>query len=244
MRLYRTGDLARFRPDGALDFLGRLDQQIKVRGFRVEPGEIESVLLRHAAVREAAVVVRDQHLIAYWAARTACRTSELKAYLAEHLPEYMLPATFVELEALPLTSSGKLDRQALPEPGPWRTNTAAEFVAPRTPTEALVADLFAEVLNLDQVGVEDDFFDLGGHSLSATRVLVRLRSLLQFDVSLSALFHARTAAALAHHLLHSDVRVDAIARAWASVKSMSTEELSHALAHERAMERELAWRPN
>ncbi|HWE39204.1 MAG TPA: amino acid adenylation domain-containing protein [Isosphaeraceae bacterium] len=202
-RLYRSGDLARRRPDGGLDYLGRADDQVKVRGFRIELGEVEAALLRDETVREAVVVARpdengDTRLIAYVVGRGPARPDPagLRAQLKGTLPAYMVPAAFVPLDALPLTPHGKVDRRALPEPVAGDRHAAA-FVAPRTPTEEVVAGIWAGLLGLDRVGVRDDFFALGGHSLLATRVASRLRSAFGVELPLRALFEATTVEALA-----------------------------------------------
>ncbi len=201
-RLYRTGDRARRGPDGALEFLGRTDQQLKVRGFRIEPGEVEAALLRHPDVREAAVAAAGQgaaaRLAAYLvpaAGRAAPGAAELRALLRGALPEHMVPATFTALDALPLTPAGKLDRRALPAPD--AAAGAGEYVAPRTPDEERLAAVFAEVLGLERVGATDHFFDLGGHSLLATRVVSQVRDRLGVEVPVRVMFEAPTVAALA-----------------------------------------------
>ncbi|HEX6864306.1 MAG TPA: amino acid adenylation domain-containing protein, partial [Thermoanaerobaculia bacterium] len=199
-RLYRTGDLVRLLPSGELDFIGRIDFQVKIRGFRIELGEIETALRRHPAVREGVVLARDsersgKRLVGYVALQPgeAAAEAELRAFLSRDLPDYMVPAAWVFLDALPLTPNGKVDRAALPAP------EIAEdaYVAPRTETEAAVAGIFAEVLGLAKAGARDDFFALGGHSLSATQVLSRLRSRLGVDLPPRALFDHPTVAALA-----------------------------------------------
>ncbi|PYQ66738.1 MAG: non-ribosomal peptide synthetase, partial [Acidobacteria bacterium] len=197
-RLYRTGDLVRRRPDGVLEYLGRLDHQVKVRGFRVELGEIEAALARHPGVREAVVVARsdgsDRSLVAYVVGKNLAAAG-LRSFLRESLPDFMIPTAFVELDALPLSASGKVDRKALPEPAA----PAASPVAPafRSPVEELLAGLVAEVLGARQVGPDDDFFALGGHSLLATRLLARVSRLLGVDLPVSAVFQHPTVAALA-----------------------------------------------
>jgi amino acid adenylation domain-containing protein len=200
-RAYRTGDRARWLPDGNLDFLGRVDDQIKIRGFRVEPGEIAAVLCRHPAVREAAVVPRpgaDGHglrLVAY-AAAPGASVSELREHLKANLPSYMLPSDFVLLDALPLTPTGKLDRRALPAP---ETAVSSDdgYAAPETVTEELLAEIWAELLGRPRVGLYDNFFDLGGHSLLAPQVFARIEETFQVELPLRTLFEAPTVAQMA-----------------------------------------------
>ncbi|MFI5906735.1 amino acid adenylation domain-containing protein [Dactylosporangium sp. NPDC051541] len=169
-RMYATGDLARRRPDGTIDFLGRLDTQVKLRGLRIELGEIEAAVRAAPAVEDAAVVVLDDRLVAY----VAGPEQDLRALLKRTLPDYMVPSAFVHLDALPLTPNGKLDRRALPAPTVTR-RADVEFVEPATDAERLVAGVWQELLGVERVGAEDDFFDLGGHSLVATQVVARLR---------------------------------------------------------------------
>jgi amino acid adenylation domain-containing protein len=203
-RLYKTGDLARWLPDGNIEFIGRLDQQIKIRGQRVELGEIESVLRQHQAVREAVVVAHDEHdgkfgLTAYIVSteRQKAIASELKEFLCRKLPEYMRPTMFVFLSGLPVTPNGKVDRGALkgdrPEPVPG-------FVEPRTPAEEMLAAAWCEVLDRRRVGAYDNFFELGGHSLQATQVMSRLRSLFQVELPLHYLFESPTVAGLVERI--------------------------------------------
>ena len=203
-RVYRTGDLARWRADGELEFLGRLDHQVKVRGFRVEPGEVEAVLLGVDGIREAAVVARpgpvgDLRLVAYLAGAgldpAAGVPPAVGDALAARLPAYMVPSVFVLLDALPRTPNGKLDRKALPEPD-WGTGRAARE-PPRTALEELVAGLFEELLGVERVGRQDDLFALGGHSLLATRLLARLRDAVGVDLPLTDVFRYPTVRELA-----------------------------------------------
>jgi amino acid adenylation domain-containing protein len=181
-RLYRTGDLAKRLPDGDVAYLGRLDDQVKIRGFRIELGEVGSVLARHTAVREAAVVAcedapGDRRLVAYVVPRgDAPTTAELRDHLRRTLPEHMVPATFVTLDALPLTSSGKVDRKALPLPGSERPDLGVAFVAPRTPVEETLARAWREALRVERVGVHDNFFALGGDSLLSIRATLAAAS--------------------------------------------------------------------
>ncbi len=207
-RLYRTGDLARRLRSGELEFRGRLDHQVKIRGFRVELGEIEAALRAIAGIRDAAVLVRedepgDRRLAAYLvpSGEPALALSALRAQLRESLPEYMLPAAFVVLAALPLTSSGKVDRRALPPPGEAaRLETDEAFAAPRNPVEEMLAGIFAEVLKLDRVGVQDDFFVLGGHSLLVAQVASRVRQALGAELPIVEIFRRPTVAALAERI--------------------------------------------
>ncbi|MCX4388039.1 amino acid adenylation domain-containing protein [Micromonospora peucetia] len=203
-RLYRTGDLVRYRPDGTIEFLGRIDQQVKIRGFRIELGEIESALAEHPAIRAVAVLARETQpgekgLVAYLVCRdgTPPAVGELRAHLRDRLPDHMVPAQWMVLDALPLTSSKKVDRRALPAPTPVRADLSRAYEAPRTPLEEAVAGIWATVLEVDRVGIHDDFFDLGGHSLLATRVLAHLRQGFDLDLPLRLLFEQTTVADLA-----------------------------------------------
>jgi amino acid adenylation domain-containing protein len=202
-RLYRTGDKVRRLVDGTLDFLGRFDHQVKVRGFRVELEEIESVLGRHPAVLQVTVLAReagpgDRRLIAYVVpSRAETDAAEWRRYLKERLPEHMVPSWFVALDALPLTPNGKVDRRALPEPADLRPDTGRGAAAPRTPAEEVVAAIWSDVLGLAWVGVEESFFELGGHSLLAVRVIARLRDAFGVELPLRELFEAPTVALLA-----------------------------------------------
>lgn len=194
---YRTGDLARWLPDGRVDFLGRRDFQVKIRGFRIELDEISAALATHPAVTQAVVTAQSDTLAAYVVTRVAVPTADLLAHVRTRLPEYMLPAHWVFLPELPLTPNGKIDRKALPAP------LAAPRAAPRPPhttQEKALATIWREVLNVSHVGLDDDFFALGGHSLSAARVLGRIRRELNANVELPTLFAAPTLAALAQAL--------------------------------------------
>ncbi|NBD14048.1 non-ribosomal peptide synthase/polyketide synthase, partial [Corallococcus silvisoli] len=205
-RLYRTGDLGRWRSTGELDHLGRIDHQVKLRGFRIELGEIESALRAQLSVRDAAVLVRtvagDARLVAYVTARDDAHVDpwELRRVLRERLPDYMVPQAIVPLAAFPLTSHGKLAREALPLPELVEADTPSTFEAPRTPTEELLADIWASVLGVARVGRGDDFFELGGHSLLATQVMSRLHAVFPVNVPLRELFEHPTVAALGQWL--------------------------------------------
>ncbi|TRV80761.1 amino acid adenylation domain-containing protein [Streptomyces sp. 130] len=197
-RRYRTGDLVRRRADGALEFLGRLDGQLKVRGYRVEPGETENALLAQRGVAEAAVVAHRDTLVAYVvpAAAEPVDPVALRSAVGALLPAHLVPAAVLVLDRLPLTPNGKLDRAALPAPE-QRPELRASYLAPRTEAEELVADIWREVLDIERVGALDDFFDLGGHSLLATRVIARVRATAELTVPLRTLFTHRTVAAFA-----------------------------------------------
>ncbi|MEU8530895.1 amino acid adenylation domain-containing protein, partial [Streptomyces sp. NPDC048629] len=209
-RLYRSGDRARLLPNGTLEYLGRADKQIKIRGFRIEPGEIEALLAAHPAVLSAVVTASgdgaDRRLVAYLvpADHTAGvpDAGELRAHLRRELPDYMVPAAFVELAALPLTANGKLDRAALPQPEPAHATTA-DFVAPAGATAELLARIWSEVLGVDRIGADDNFFEVGGHSLLATQVVSRIREAFRVEVPLSALFDRPTVRELAPVLENS-----------------------------------------
>ena len=205
-RLYRTGDLGRCLADGTLEFLGRSDDQVQLRGFRLEPGEVQAALAQHPAVAAAVVTARaapdeaeEKRLVAYIVPerQPAPTVGELRAFLRQKLPEYMMPSAFVALDALPLMPGGKVDRSALPAPDPRRPDLGSAFAPPRTLTEGALAQIWAEVLGLDQVGTNDDFFELGGNSVLAVQVIARVRSALDADVSVRHLFETPTVAALA-----------------------------------------------
>ncbi|MEA5505979.1 amino acid adenylation domain-containing protein [Halotia wernerae UHCC 0503] len=201
-RLYKTGDLARYLPDGNIEYLGRIDHQVKIRGFRIELGEIETVLCQHLAVREAVVVQENQSLVAYvvFHQNTAHSINELRNYLQQHLPEYMIPSTFMLLDSLPLTPNGKVDRRALPTPEQTRPELKQTFVAPRNPTEEILAGIWIKILGIEQLGIHDNFFDLGGHSLLATQVISQVRKAFGLEIPLRDLFASPTVAELAKHI--------------------------------------------
>ncbi|MDZ8030986.1 amino acid adenylation domain-containing protein [Nostoc sp. DedSLP04] len=211
--IYKTGDLGRWLPDGNIEFLGRIDHQVKIRGFRVELGEIETFLLQHQAVREAVVVVMeenpdDKRLVAYVVPsaegdRNDLSSSkliqQLRDLLKEKLPGYMIPSAIVQIEALPLSPSGKVDRRALPVPN-FQNESELGFVAPRTPTEEIVADIWIQILKREHIGIYDNFFDLGGHSLLATQAISRLRKAFKVELPLRSLFEAPTLAQLVERI--------------------------------------------
>ncbi|AXM89914.1 non-ribosomal peptide synthetase [Anoxybacillus ayderensis G10] len=204
-RMYRTGDLVRWRKDGSLDYIGRVDYQVKLRGFRIEIGEIEAILTKYDEVERAVVVAREDQpgaprLVAYLIPRGskgALDLAELRLYVSEKLPDYMVPSAFMILEEFPLTPNGKIDRKALPVPD-WTVTMKGR--KPRTPQEEILCELFAEVLDLSAVGIDDNFFELGGHSLLAARLISRIRDVLGVELAIGKLFESPTVASLVHHL--------------------------------------------
>jgi amino acid adenylation domain-containing protein len=207
-RMYKTGDLARYLPDGNIEYLGRLDDQVKIRGFRIELGEIEFILRQHPSISEVAVVVRDmkelsngKHLVAYFtltadaSARDSVDIPDLRTYLKEHLPEYMIPSFFVRLNAMPLTPNGKTDRKALPDQD-YTAFKDDSFVSPRTETERIIADIWAQILGVNWVGINDDFFALGGNSLLSVRLIAKINQ-LGLQLSLREFLEHTTIASLA-----------------------------------------------
>ncbi|WP_132945411.1 non-ribosomal peptide synthetase [Tumebacillus sp. BK434] len=198
-RLYRTGDVVRYLPDGNIEYVSRIDHQVKVRGYRIELGEIEAVLTQHPKVLQTVVLARadggDKYIAAYIVPQgdEAPTSAELRRDLKDKLPIYMIPSAFVMLDAIPLTTNGKVDRKALPEPVMSRT---VEYVAPRTPAEAKMADIWAEVLGVEKVGIHDNFFDLGGHSLLATQLVTRVRTAFSVELPVRSLFEVATIAEL------------------------------------------------
>jgi acyl carrier protein len=203
-RMYRTGDLARWLADGSIEFLSRNDLQVKIRGFRIELGDIEAALLQYPQIREVTVDVyevspTDKRLVAYLIPQSDAvpTLSELRDFLKSKLPEYMVPSFFMFLDALPLTPNGKLDRNALPEPDMNRQVLDTDFIAPSSPVEKLLAEIWSKVLNINRIGTHDNFFELGGQSLLATQVLIRVGEQLSMDIPLTALFEKPTIAELA-----------------------------------------------
>jgi amino acid adenylation domain-containing protein len=202
-RIYKTGDLARYLPDGNIECFGRIDNQVKIRGFRIELGEIEAVLNQHPDVQTSCVILRedttgDKRLVAYVVpySQEIPAISELRQFLSNRLPLYMVPNTFVMLESLPLTAHRKVDRRALRAPD-FKSEQIDNYVAPRTPTEEMLAQIWAQVLKLQQVGIHDNFFELGGHSLLATQLVSRIRNIFKIELPLRSIFAAATVTALA-----------------------------------------------
>ena len=243
-RMYRTGDFARFLPDGRIDFLGRIDHQVKIRGYRIELGEVEAVLNEHPLVKSCVVVAReeadgDKRLVAYIVAREGEEPGhlELQSFLRVRLLEHMVPSAFVLLDEMPLTPNGKIDRRALPAPAILRPEIEQRYVAPRNDIEVALVELWQEVLGLEPIGVSDNFFDLGGHSLKATRLLSKVRSIFRTELPLSVVFEATTIEALACALVQHEAKpgqTAKIARVLQRIKSISSSDLKHELERKRS----------
>ncbi len=208
-RLYRTGDRVRYLADGNIEYLGRMDRQLKIRGFRIEPGEIEAMLAGHPDVRQAVVMAREdvpgyRRLVAYVVTNNESATSELRSFLKQKLPEYMLPSVFVPLDALPLTDNGKIDYRALPEPDTSRSQSEEQYIAPRNIIELQLAETWEEILGVKAIGINDDFFDLGGHSLLSVRLLSRMDKEHGIRIPLANFFRGPTIAQTARTILQQE----------------------------------------
>lgn len=234
--MYRTGDLARWQADGNLEYLGRIDDQVKIRGFRIELGEIEAALARQAGVGQSAVVARedaagDRRLVGYVvpAEGSEVNAAELRAALGTTLPEYMVPSVVVVLDALPLTPNGKLDRKRLPTPE-WKSR---EYQAPEGETERIIAAVFAEVLGVERVGREDNFFEFGGHSLLAMQVIARLEEQMKTKLSVREVLDKPTIAALALWIDLTSEAASSETELQALVENLSDEEVRQLLLSEK-----------
>ncbi|MHC5748568.1 MAG: non-ribosomal peptide synthetase, partial [Nostoc sp.] len=242
-RLYKTGDLARYLPNGNIEYLGRIDHQVKIRGFRIELGEIEAVLSQYPAIRE--VVVLDQkdetgnkRLVAYVVSdkESTSISGELRYFLHDKLPSYMVPSAFVFLEALPLTPNGKVDRKALPIPDLTRPELQRTFVPPRTVAEEMVADIWRQVLGIEKIGIHDNFFELGGHSLMTTQVISRIRQIFQIELPIRSLFKSPTIEGLVDAIAQiwgTHEVVEEIARTWKELAQIPTKESEKMLLREK-----------
>jgi bacitracin synthase 1 len=210
-RMFKTGDLARWMPDGNVEYCGRVDHQVKIRGNRIELGEVEDQILKHEAVRDVVVTAveegEDRYLCAYYTLQRDLKTSALREYLLEKLPDYMVPSFFVELEELPLTPNGKVDRKALPEPKK-NIQTGSVYLEPRNDLERKLAAIWKDILNVERVGVYDTFFELGGHSISMIQAIARIGKELGTDIKLKDFINAGCIARLAETLTerHSSVK--------------------------------------
>jgi amino acid adenylation domain-containing protein len=233
-RLYQTGDMGRYRPDGTLEFLGRIDQQVKLRGFRIELAEIETALLQHPAIHQSIVLMhehadRGKYLVAYLVAKDKELSQEtIRHYLQRRLPVYMIPASFVFLDTLPLNQSGKIDRQSLQHLHATQTQEQSAVAAPRNEVEELLVDLWSEVLGLPQIGIHDNFFSSGGHSLLASQLIARIRATMRIDVPLMHLFTSPTISEFAAVLPQYETtsgQIAAIARTRKRLKGLTPEEM-------------------
>jgi AMP-binding enzyme C-terminal domain/Phosphopantetheine attachment site len=240
-RLYLAGDLGLMHADGCLEVLGRKDFQVKVCGYRIEIDEVERALRDHPAVKDVTVAAAADHEqdvrpVAYVVPvqQAMPTTGELRAFVQQRLPDYMVPSAFMVLEALPLTVNGKVDRQALPAVHPTRSQLAIPFTAPRTPMEAELARFWAAVLRLEQVGIHDHFLELGGHSVLATQIASRVRDTFQLDMPLSILFEAPTAAmaVVITQSLAGNIAHDEAVHLVAGMEGLSEEEVRRCLAEE------------
>lgn len=204
-RMYRTGDLARWLPDGQIDYIGRIDAQVKIRGYRIEVGEIESLLNTYPGIKENVVIAKDgpdgfKYLLSYYVALEDIVVSDLRHYLLQNLPEYMVPGVYQRLEAIPLTPNGKIDRKALPEPDSYRPHLTTKFQAAETETQKTIARLWSEVLRIERIGINDNFFDLGGNSLLAMNLATRLSREFDCKIRITDLFSHQTVEEMAHFL--------------------------------------------
>jgi hypothetical protein len=229
-RLYKTGDLGRFEPDGNVEFLGRSDRQVKIRGFRIEPGEVEAVLRACPGIGEVLVTTREdasgqKQLMAYFVRHADGLLEDVRLYLRERLPDYMVPSVMVELESMPLTLNGKIDEGRLPKPG--HAEASEEEGEPGNAVEEVLLGIWAEVLKLDTITVHDNFFDCGGHSLLSVLLVSRIREALQTDLPLRTIFEAPTVRRLAGKMLVDPTearRIDAVARMFLHFLDMQDQE--------------------
>jgi acyl-coenzyme A synthetase/AMP-(fatty) acid ligase/acyl carrier protein len=243
-RLYKSGDLARYRPDGVIEYVGRMDHQIKIRGQRVELGEIEAIIQDYPGVRENVVIMRedpsgDKQLIAYLVVRDKPdpSISELRSFVKQHIPEHMVPSAFVFVGSLPLSPNGKLDRSALPDPQKTRAELNNHYVEPSSPDEIVLARIWAGVLDVDKIGLQDNFFELGGHSLLALQMLSRVREVFEVELPLRSLFDAPTISQLKEAIVGAEQtpgRVEKIAKLFLAVSDMSDDEVSSVLQQKSA----------
>ena len=242
-RLYKTDDIVRFRWDRELEFLGRYDNQVKLRGFRIDLGEVEAVLRRHSVVQEAVVLARDnaalgKHLVAYIIPQQdqAVTTHDLRRFVHNQLPEYMVPSAYMLLKSLPVSENGKVDRSALPIPIHFGEAQEQNFVAPRTPIEEALAAIWAEVLGVEQVGVYDHFFvELGGHSLLATRLISHIRDAFSIELPLRCLFEKPTVADLAVAIVQTraaQIDTERLARTVTEIEQLSEQEVQEMLGRQ------------
>jgi len=233
-RIYRTGDRGRYLPDGNIEFTGRIDEQVKVRGFRIELGEIESVLTEHESVTEAVVIAlqdrgSEKRLVAYvvTAPGASRNVSDLRSHLKDRLPDYMIPSAFVYLDDLPLTSHGKIDRRALPAPDSERPALAEAFIEPRTPAEKKLASIWSRLIGINRIGINDNYFELGGDSLLATQLVSQVRNVFEVELPLVELFRHPTLAEMATSIEEAIIE---------QMEEISDEEAEQLLSPQKATE--------
>jgi acyl carrier protein len=236
--LYKTGDLVSRLNDGNLEFLGRIDNQVKIRGFRIELGEIETVLTNYPEIREAIVTIREdvpgnKSLVAYLVPQNHQLTPrDVRSFLSQKLPNYMIPNAFVFLDKFPLTPNGKINRLSLPAPNIFQQNFGVEFVAPRTSTERELVTIWTEVLQLTKVGVYDNFFELGGHSLLATQLISRLKETFEIEFPFRYLFENPTISQLAEQVVNQQIELvkgDELAQILGEIDELSEDEAAQQL---------------
>lgn len=232
-RMYHTGDLARWLPDGNIEFLGRIDQQVKIRGFRIEPGEIETALLKYDGIKEAAVIDKEdldknKYLCAYFSASREITVSKLREHLGRSLPDYMIPQYFVQIPQIPLTNSGKVDRKALPDPE-GNIHTGVAYVAAQDEIEKKLSDIWSKILNIEKIGVNDSFFDLGGHSLKAVSLAAKIHKELETEIPLSEIFRLATIKLQAEYIR------DAVKSKYISIKPAEKREFYNASSAQKRM---------
>ena len=230
-RLYKTGDLGRWLPDGNIEFIGRKDEQVKISGYRIELGEIEHALQSHKEIEEAVVLAKnneagEKELVAYITSKAEQNTAELRSYLKELLPEYMLPAYYVQLNALPLTSNGKIDRKSLPDPKGLGLASGVEYVAPRNEMEEKLVEIWSEVLSREKekIGIKDRFFELGGDSIKVLRMLSSLRKNMNYQLSVAEIYNNDTIEKIITYVFENEKQI--------SVKNTEREEREKSIRHE------------
>jgi acyl carrier protein len=240
--MYRTGDWVRYQPDGSIEYVGRVDHQVKLRGYRIELGEVEAALQQHPFIREAVAVISEENserrLVAYVVAPhgKSLMVSELRAHMRERLPEYMIPAVFVMLAEMPLTPNGKVDRRALPLPEGVRPELEKEYVAPRNETEEALAVIWGQILGVEKIGVNDNYFDLGGDSLMAMQLISRMSEVFQVKLQVNQFFEAPSVQEMAQIIRLNETvpgQTEKIARVLRKIQSMSQQNIREMLKEKR-----------
>jgi tyrocidine synthetase III len=232
-RVYRTGDLARWLPDGNIECLGRMDNQVKIRGHRIEPEEIETRLNEHSAVKESVVtIITDKSalksLCAHIVSDETLTAGELRNYLQKHLPDYMIPSYFVQIEKIPLTGNGKVDRKSLPGPDKSLAVTTG-YVPPTNETEKQLAEMWQELLNVKKIGIEDNFFELGGHSLVVMNMVLRIQSSFGIEIPMMAIFNNPTVAQIASLIQIQEEKIKKFDKILTEIESLNEEQVERFL---------------